>query len=72
MKPKISVELLDSLKKSESAPPWRCKIHLPHDRILYGCEITADGEIAHVSDRAIYSEAELGFRPAMIEGVTMY
>jgi len=51
---------------------WRCKIQLPHDHTLYGCKIGADGEIISVGDKAIYSEADLGFRPALIQKVTDY
>jgi hypothetical protein len=72
MKANISIELLELLKRSPSAPPWRCKIQLPNDHTLYGCRIAADGEITCVGDRTIYSEADLGFRPALIQKITIY
>ncbi len=72
MKPRISVQLLESLKKTGTPPPWRCKIELPERRTIYGCEITSDGEIARVGQRGIYSEAELGFKSNAIEKVAAY
>lgn len=72
MKPKISGAFFESLRKSEHTAPWRCKIRLPPNRTIYACEIDADGEIAHIGGRAIYSESDLGFRSSSIEEVTIY
>jgi hypothetical protein len=71
MKPKLPAELLDKLRASGHAPPWRCKLHLRRGRTVYGVEINATGEITNVGGRAIYSASDVSFGMATVENFTL-
>jgi hypothetical protein len=67
VKPIIPAKLLEKLRATGQAPPWRCKLQLRRGRTVYGVEINADGEITKVGGRAIYSAGDISFGPAVIE-----
>jgi hypothetical protein len=69
--PRIPRELFAQLQASGHSPPWRCKLHLARGRIVYGVVIDASGTLQSISERAIYSESDLGFRMAAVTDVTL-
>jgi hypothetical protein len=71
MKPKLPDVLFEKLRASGHAPPWRCKLQLHRGRTVYAVEINADGEIANVGGRAIYSASDISFGPGAIEDVIL-
>lgn len=72
MKPRLPVELLETLRRSGQPPPWKCKLHLHRGRTVYGVEIDAAGEITSVGGRAIRSASDVSVGSAAIEDVMLY
>lgn len=71
MRPKLSVNLWETLRNSGQPPPWKCKLQLRHERTVCDVEIRAAGETTSVGGRAIYSNRAISFDLATIEGVTL-
>ncbi|MBE0541343.1 MAG: hypothetical protein IH623_08155 [Verrucomicrobia bacterium] len=71
MLPKIPIEVFDQLRASGQTPPWKCKLQLRRGRTVYGVEINANGEIARVGGRTIYSSRDISFAPASVEALSL-